>query len=583
MCLPGRLGRTVRRFPQNQSGQFALMTAIMMPVAIVLAAIAVDSGSIYVEKRRAQALSDLVAITAAANLHNPVGAAQAVLADNGISGVEVHLGPEPAQIPANQDRLTVLPGQYTGSIAVDVAQRFAPAATPPHNAVKVTYRTTGTRHFAATLIPPPRIGVTSIAHTRTGASFSIGSRLLKFEDGIVNLLLGQALGANIALTAMDYEALLETKVSLLTFLDALAVRTDLTAGTYQQVLDADVTMGQVAQAMADTQRPGSGAHVAASRLVGQIGAVSPATIRLSRLFDLGDVRHQLVQAAVDHVALEVGMLDLLTANAIAAGKGKQVALDLGATVPGVLKTVVTLAIGEPPQAAPWMRVGTGGEVVRTAQTRLAIVAEIGMPESLQALLGARIRLPLYLEVAFAEARVKSVSCPTGQPESRRVEIETRPGVIDLYVADVDLTKLGGFANPRVGNRATLIQVPLIKISGAAHAEIGETTYQTLTFTDEDIRARAIKTVSTQAITRSLAQSLFNGLQLNVDISVGGILNLPLVSLPPGTLALLGTTIGTVAPEIDKLLARLLSTLGLALGQADVRVYGGSCGRAVLVQ
>src|SRR5690606_21560919 len=149
--------------------------------------------------------------------------------------------------PAHQDRLTVLPGQYTGSIAVDVAQRFASAANPPHNAVKVIYRATGTRHFAATLIPPPRIGVTSIAHTRTGASFSVGSRLLTFEGGIVNQLLGQLLGTNIALSVMDYEALLETKVSLLTFLDALAVRTNLTAGTYQRVLDADVTMGQVAQ------------------------------------------------------------------------------------------------------------------------------------------------------------------------------------------------------------------------------------------------------------------------------------------------------------------------------------------------
>lgn len=577
------LSGLVRRFLTNRAGQFALMTAVMMPVALVLAAIAVDSGSIYVEKRRAQALADLVAITAAANLHNPIGAAHAVLADNGISGVAVHLGPEPAQVPADQDRLTVLPGQYTGSIAVDVAQRFAPASGTSRNAVKVTYRTTGTRHFAATLIPPPRIGVTSIAHTRTGASFSIGSRLLNFEDGIVNKLLGQVLGTNIALTLMDYEALLDTKVSLLTFLDALAVRTNLTAGTYQQVLDADVTMGQVAQAMADTQRPGSGAHVAASRLVGQIGTVSSAPIRLSRLFDLGDIRNQLVQAAVDHVALDVGLLDLLSASALAAGKGKQVALDLGATVPELLKTVVTLAIGEPPQAAPWLRVGTGGEVVRTAQTRLAVVVEIAMPESLKTLLGARIRLPLYLEVAFAEARIKSVSCPTGQPESRRVEVETRPGVIDLYVADVDTSKLGGFANPRVGNRATLIQVPLIKISGKAHAELGETTYKTLIFTDADIRANAVKTVSTQAITTSLVQSLLSGLELSVDISVGGLLNLPLVTLPPGTLALLGTTIGNATKAIDDLLASLLSTLGLALGQADVRVYGGSCGRAVLVQ
>jgi uncharacterized membrane protein len=124
---------------------------------------------------------------------------------------------------------------------------------------------------------------------------------------------------------------------------------------------------------------------------------------------------------------------------------------------------------------------------------------------------------------------------------------------------------------------------LIRISGKAHAEIAQTTYQTLTFTDADIRSGAIKTVSTQGMTTSLVRSLFNGLELSVDISLGGILNLPLVTLPSGTLALLGTTVSAATPNIDDLLAKLLSTLGLALGQADVRVYGGSCGRAVLVQ
>jgi uncharacterized membrane protein len=423
------LAARVQRFRSNTSGQFALMTAVMMPVAIVLAAIAVDSGSLYVEKRQAQALADLAAITAAANLHNPVGAARAVMSDNGVSDIMVQAGPEPSPVPANEidtDRLTVIPGQYKGNASVAVEQRFNPSSSG-HNAVKVIYRTTGTRYFAGSLIPPPRIAVSSVAHARTGASFSVGSRLLALEGGMVNQLLGQLLGSNVALTLMDYEALLDTELSLLSFLDALAIRTGLTAGTYQQVLDAAVTMGQVAQAIADTQRPGSGPHVAASRLAGQSNAMPPPVLRLSRLIDLGETGGQLVEATVDHVALNVGLLEFVTASAVAAGQGKQVALDLGVTVPGLLRTTVALAIGEPPQHAPWVRVGAGGEIVRTAQTRLAVVAEIGMPASLLSLLGTRIRVPLYLEVAFAEARIRSVSCPTGQPESRRVEVETRPG------------------------------------------------------------------------------------------------------------------------------------------------------------
>lgn len=206
-----------------------------------------------------------------------------------------------------------------------------------------------------------------------------------------------------------------------------------------------------------------------------------------------------------------------------------------------------------------------------------------MPGSLVSLLGARIRVPLYLEVAFAEARLKNVTCPTGRPESRQVEVDARPGVADLYLAEVDTTKLGGFANPRVGDWARIVQLPLITISGKAHAEIAEMGYKTVTFTDADIRAKTVKKVSTHAVTTSLVTSLFKGLALEAKIEIGGLLNLPLITLPSGTLALLGNTLGAAAPAIDQLLGRVLSALGLSLGQADVRVHGATCSRAALVQ
>src|SRR5690606_29438243 len=114
--------------------------------------------------------------------------------------------------------------------------------------------------------------------------------------------------------------------------------------------------------------------------------------------------------------------------------GKQVGLDLGATVPGLLSVSVDLGIGEPPQKSPWFTIGAGGEVVRTAQTRLRVVAEIGNHNALAGLLGARIRIPLYLELAYAEARLKSVACPTGRPESVEVKVAARPGIANLYLA-----------------------------------------------------------------------------------------------------------------------------------------------------
>ena len=64
-----------------------------------------------------------------------------------------------------------------------------------------------------------------------------------------------------------------------------------------------------------------------------------------------------------------------------------------------------------------LTVGEAGSLVRTAQTRLAITVEIGTPRDLLSLLGARIRLPLYLEVAEAD-RIRMLQSPTGAPRDK---------------------------------------------------------------------------------------------------------------------------------------------------------------------
>lgn len=49
------------------------------------------------------------------------------------------------------------------------------------------------------------------------------------------------------------------------------------------------------------------------------------------------------------------------------------------------------------------------------------------------------------------------------------------------------------------------------------------------------------------------------------------------------MALLGQTVGKASPALDGVLNELLKMLGLSLGQAEIRVHGATCGRAVLVQ
>lgn len=81
---------------------------------------------------------------------------------------------------------------------------------------------------------------------------------------------------------------------------------------------------------------------------------------------------------------------------------------------------------------------------------------------------------------------------------------------------------------------------------------------------------------------SLTTSLFSSLSLTANVELG-LLNLPLLTLPSNTLALLGQAIKGVAQPIDNLLYTLLSALGVSLGEAEIKVHGATCGRAVLVQ
>ncbi|RIK87153.1 MAG: hypothetical protein DCC69_05385 [Hyphomicrobiales bacterium] len=591
--MSGRHARSVpllQRLLRDRSGQFAMMTAIVTPVALALAAVAVDTGSLYLERRQAQGLADLAAITAAANIDKTEEAVRLVLADNGMPATAIgtvveggktrwRAGPDAAVAPRSA---VIARGRYVASPDLAPADRFAPdpsAGGGAVNAVRVTLRTTGTRYFAGLLIPPPQIVAQATAATTVEAAFSVGSRLAKLEDGLANALLRGLTGSGISLSVMDYNALLGADISLLSFLDALAIELDLTAASYSRLLDAEVTLGQVGRAIAAAGGIGDGAKAAAQKLGAQAGGPRAPAFPLSRLVGLDG---GTLRASVQQVGAEVGVMELVMMSAILAGKGRQVGLDLGASVPGLLSVSVDLAVGEPPQKSSWFTIGAGGEVVRTAQTRLRLVAEIGNHNALAGLLGARIRIPLYLELAYAEAKLRSVTCPTGRPDSVQVRIDARPGIANLYLAEVDPSKIVDFANPAPRAPAKLIHLAVVGVTGQAQAEIAAIAYKGLTFTADDIARGKVKQVSTGTVAASLTQSLFSSLQLDVKVELG-LLGIPLLSLPSNVTGLLGQTIGAAAPALDLVLNELLKALGLSLGQADIRVHGAACGRAVLVQ
>lgn len=577
--LAGRLG-AVRRFIRDRSANIALIASISMLAVMPLAAIGIDVGSLYLERRTLQGVADLAAITAAANIGKAKKATRLFLRDNGITDFTVTLlepeddpgGKAPYDVSKKGVQVVIETGRYTADAALDPSERFD-RETSNFDAVKVTVRKPGTLYFGSGMVRPPVLETSGTARVASEAAFSVGSRLLRVEGGVLNALLNGLLGTNIALDVMDYEALVDADIELLGFFDALASEMRITAGTYEEMLDSDVTVGQLARVMARIAR----GQPAASRALSIIAADREAddkSLRLSRLVELGSLAKLAIGSGSAALESQVNALEMLTAAAAIANGENQVRLDLGLVVPGVASLTADLAIGEPMQFAPWFAVGRTGTVVRTAQTRLFLKAKIG---GTGALAGAAVTLPLYLELAYAEARLDRVSCTGRRNQRAKVVIGARPGVADLWIADVNRASMKRFDRKPDIRSATLVKAPLIKVKGLSHVEIGNLDYTGVTFSQRDINRGKVKTVSTRDFTGSLINSLLGDLKLEIKAAGLGL------TTPAVVQSALVSALRPINRSLDDTIYSLLAALGIKVGQADIRVHAVKCGGAVLVQ
>lgn len=566
-CRAYRQGRTTG-FVADRKGNLATMSAFLAPLALAMAAFAIDAGALYNEKREVQTLADIAAIAGAKRIDAAEAAVIAALRDNHLGTITVIRDGQHPEIPGSgENLLTVETGRYKPDPALPVTVRFERGLANA-NAVKVTITRTGKRFFGETLMGSPKIAVTSTASATPKAAFSIGSRLASLNGGLANDLLGGLLGTNLSLTAMDYNALLDADVSLFGFLDALASEVDLDVGTYSQLLATEVTIGDIAKAVAATE----GASPALKTALNGI-ATTTLEVPLSQMIDLGNAASLALGSGRGAFDATVGVMELITGSAVAANGQNQLALDLGATIPGLAKVTAAVAIGEPMQQSGWFALGEHGSVVRTAQTRARIDVQIGGTGILS---GVAIKLPLFLEVAYAEGRLKRVACPDGTTSSAQVTVATRPGIAELRIAETSTTGFADFTRTLSFQDADIVSVPLIKVRGQARINIGNGQPTDLRFNATDIRNATVKTASTRDITTSLTASLLE--ELDLEIRVLGLgLGLNAVSTT------LAGILGTVTPAIDGLLDTLLGVLGVRLGEADVKVSGVSCARSVLVQ
>ncbi|GJD34285.1 TadG family pilus assembly protein [Methylobacterium aerolatum] len=540
-----------RAFGTARGGNVIILVAFGSTLLMGVAAVGVDLGVVVQARRKAQGAVDIAAMLGASDIARAAEASRRSLSDNGYGTAAT--------------AATVTPGSYDATAAVGA--RFQPGGAAI-NAVQVGLSTSAPVNFGRVIGLPSSvpIRVTGTAATAQFAAFSVGSGLVALDgSGLPNAILGALLGTKLTLSLLDYNALLSARVDGFKVLDALGASLNMGGASYAEIAQSNASVGQVLMAL----RTASGGG-AASALTGILNALPNAgnVVPISQIDPLGDVGALAPGRGVAGPSLSV--MGLVSAAAALANGQSQVSIDLGATIPGLLSTKLTLAIGERRRSSGWVRPGTPNATVRTAQTRLLIEASLTAPLNLGSL-----NLPLYVALAPAQGTLKSLTCSSAVPGGRQVVIDGQTGIATLAIAGVSRQAInGGDVGPDLSQPALMIAAPLnlVTVSGRALATIGSTS-QSLTFSDADITAHTVKSISSGAIAQSLTGSLLGSLNLQVNgLGVSGLLA-PALNL----------TLGAAAPSLDLVLNGVLKVLGLRVGYADYTVDGTLCGQAVLVQ
>ncbi|UHS56686.1 pilus assembly protein TadG-related protein [Agrobacterium vaccinii] len=563
----------------DRSGNVAIMAGITAPLMMGVLALGVDYGSLTVQKRQLQNTADLAAISAASASNVERAVFQYFQLNNkniGVktaSGILTETGTTPfdpkTAFSSRDGYAEVIKGRYVPDASVGIGKRFVENATPS-NAVKVNIYEKGHIYFASTFTTAPTISAVGTAAAQRLAAVSVGSRVASLNNGLLNNLLGGLLGTTISLNLVDYQALVAADVNALKIIDALALDLNLTAGTYRDVLKTEITYGKFISALlkATGTRP---TVTAALKSLEKALNKSTVKLRLEQVLALEPILDKQIGNA-ENLNVQAGIFDLITAAATAANGGKQLSLDAGVTVPGLASTKITLAIGEPPVGTPSLALGSTGSVVRTSQTRLSIDTKV---DGLKALLGLSVNVPLYVEVANAEAKLTEIRCAANGTAA--VDVDVVPGIAEISLGNVDTTAFNNFGrDPRV-TKAAIVDALVLKINGMAHVDAANMTKTKLTFQQSDITQATVKSVSTKDATTSLVKSLLKN--LDVDINVLFLT----IGSPTVVQAALAETLSVATVPIDALLYNTLMLLGIKIGEADVRVTDARCAHPALVQ
>ena len=533
-----------RALAQDRRGGVTLILAGSLFMLVGAATVAVDLGSVYLARRQLQGVTDAAALAAADGGRS---AAEQLVAQSGVKGVTL---------------ATLHSGSYSADPAIPVEQRFR-EGDPAGGAMRVELRRRTPLFFGRLLVGRDGIDLRAraTAARNDAAAFSLGTGLASLSGGLPNMLLSNLAGTELNLSVMDYNGLASADLDLLHVADALKVRTGRNDDAYGALFDRDIPLSDLLGAMSDS----AGGSAATNSLMALASRIPGRSVRLSDIIDLGPVRGAGSATGQPNILLDAF---LMLRMVLSPPSGTSVPMDLRVNVPGLSSTRLMLVTGEGQTRSPLMSITAKHDVVlRTAQTRIYMESTVAT-----ALSGiASVRIPLYVELAAAEARLSDIRCgPDGG-----VTLAVTPSVGSAALGDIDANALTNFSVPASPRAALLAQTIGLRVSGYANVSLGGTQTQAVHFSPAEISAQQAKTVSTRDVTQGIAASLANQTQIQISLLGITISNSPLNPL-------IGGLLGATAPLLDGIINGVTDTLGVRIGSAEVRVHQRRCGMAAVV-
>jgi uncharacterized membrane protein len=369
--------------PPRQRGAIGLMAVGTLLIACLFLMLAVDSGRLYLEKRKLQRVADMAALEAVSRAGNCLGSGQSSAEAYALDNARGRNDFDPAE---RERRFTVACGRTAASGGL---RNFVVDAQG--SAVQVSVSET----VPASLVLGGLFGeqVTLAASAVANRLEPVGRLALRTtlatvdtqQSALLNSVFGGLLGGSVSLDAAGWQGLASTDINLLDYLDLLAVDQNLSLGDYQQVLGTDVALGDLLDVAADALSQSAGSANVGLAVAG-LQALSAAVPAGSPLLRLGDVL--AVQSGVTAAGLDMALNAFELAQALVqlSNHRNAAVAEVPLDIPGVGSVTLSLQVIEPPQLSaignlerakadpldPDSRI-----YVRTAQVRSLVSLELG--------------------------------------------------------------------------------------------------------------------------------------------------------------------------------------------------------------